>query len=433
LELKNEDLSSIMVEGEKVLVSLWFKPQDGFGSLDIDNLPNHSIFPTSKTLPIGVVIAENSAQDFSGKGNLSNQAQPASLTYTELNLLEQMRISIDDELESTDSSIAISPNGDGKRDSLKLFYTLNRNADVLLRIQKPSVNGDGKRQTVAQSVHQRRQAGDEYSLKWPNISATTGENSVQNIGENTYTLDLIAQTDLFPPVVKTTGSIPITLVRLQIRVDNTPPDITLNPQSGRHISKSSNIEIIINEQGNPPGSIAKAYAILDATQTLAIYQEPTSQISTTGGVVYEVNHLLEPPRYQLSTDKLQPGERKFVFYAEDEAGNVAQKEASYKMLQKDAIILEMSNHPNPFADSTTLYYSLAGQIDRCFLSIYDIRGALVYSVNLTGDYLKKGEHQFSYNARNSLGEKLAKGLYFWTILIQSDKQHERKTHRIAVE
>jgi len=103
------------------------------------------------------------------------------------------------------------------------------------------------------------------------------------------------------------------------------------------------------------------------------------------------------------------------------------------MLQKDAIILEMSNHPNPFANSTTLCYSLAGQIDQCIFSIYDIRGALAYSTALTGDYLKKGEHQLSYNAKNSLGEKLAKGLYFWTIQIQSGEQHERKTHRIAVK
>jgi len=405
LELKNEDLSSIMVEGEKVLVSLWFEPQDGFGGLDIDNLSNHSIFPTSKTLPIGVVVAENSAQDFSGKGNLSNQAQPASLTYTELNLLEQMRVVIDDELASTDSHIAISPNGDGKRDALNLFYTLNHKADVLLRIQ------NDKRQTVAQSVHQGRQAGEEYSLKWPN-----NENGAQNTAENTYSLDIIAQTALFPPI-------PITLVRLQIRVDNTPPDITLHPKSGRHISKNSNIEITINEQGNSPGSVTKVYATLDATQTIPIYQEPTPLTSTTGGT----------RRYQLSTENLQPGERKFVFYAEDEAGNVAQKEASYKMLQKDAIILEMSNHPNPFANSTTLCYSLAGQIDQCIFSIYDIRGALAYSTALTGDYLKKGEHQLSYNAKNSLGEKLAKGLYFWTIQIQSGEQHERKTHRIAVK
>jgi len=77
----------------------------------------------------------------------------------------------------------------------------------------------------------------------------------------------------------------------------------------------------------------------------------------------------------------------------------------------------LQNYPNPFNPETWLPYKLA-QDAPVTISVYNARGQLVRLINLgtqrAGVYLSKDKAAY-WNGRNSLGEKAASGVYFYTL------------------
>ena len=68
------------------------------------------------------------------------------------------------------------------------------------------------------------------------------------------------------------------------------------------------------------------------------------------------------------------------------------------------------NYPNPFNPETTIKYSLPEQSDVKLL-IYNLLGQEVYRFELPGQ--SAGEHQLTWNGRNSRGNELSSGLYIY--------------------
>ncbi len=68
-----------------------------------------------------------------------------------------------------------------------------------------------------------------------------------------------------------------------------------------------------------------------------------------------------------------------------------------------------ANYPNPFNPSTTIRYALPATA-RVRIEIYDVSGRLVDT--LVDDVGASGDHNVSWEARNSAGEAVAAGLYF---------------------
>ena len=77
----------------------------------------------------------------------------------------------------------------------------------------------------------------------------------------------------------------------------------------------------------------------------------------------------------------------------------------------------LSNYPNPFNPETWIPYQLAKAAD-VTLTIYDVRGREVRRLALghrpAGFYRSHGRAAH-WNGRNQLGEKVATGLYFYTL------------------
>lgn len=77
----------------------------------------------------------------------------------------------------------------------------------------------------------------------------------------------------------------------------------------------------------------------------------------------------------------------------------------------------LSNYPNPFNPETWIPYQLAKPAD-VTLTIYDIRGVVVRELKL-GHQLAGMYHSRSraihWDGRNLFGEKVATGLYFYTL------------------
>lgn len=79
--------------------------------------------------------------------------------------------------------------------------------------------------------------------------------------------------------------------------------------------------------------------------------------------------------------------------------------------------LAVKNYPNPFNPETTIEFNLpqAGNVN---LSIYNMRGQLVST--LVNDTLKEGAHSYVWNGRDSNGNNIASGIYFYRL--ETNKQ-----------
>ena len=77
----------------------------------------------------------------------------------------------------------------------------------------------------------------------------------------------------------------------------------------------------------------------------------------------------------------------------------------------------LSNYPNPFNPETWIPYQLATSAD-VTLTIYDVRGVMVRRLALghrpAGFYRSRGRAAH-WDGRNEIGEKVATGLYFYTL------------------
>ena len=92
-----------------------------------------------------------------------------------------------------------------------------------------------------------------------------------------------------------------------------------------------------------------------------------------------------------------------------------------ELLAETKVIPETSallpNYPNPFNPETWIPYHLA-KAANVTLTIYDVRGSVVRELVLghqpTGVYVSRGRAAY-WDGKNHLGEKVASGLYFYTL------------------
>ncbi len=77
----------------------------------------------------------------------------------------------------------------------------------------------------------------------------------------------------------------------------------------------------------------------------------------------------------------------------------------------------LQNYPNPFNPETWIPYQLA-EATKVSLTIYDVRGVVVRTLDLglkpAGRYINRSRAAY-WDGRNSVGEKVAAGLYFYMI------------------
>ena len=77
----------------------------------------------------------------------------------------------------------------------------------------------------------------------------------------------------------------------------------------------------------------------------------------------------------------------------------------------------LSNYPNPFNPETWIPYQLSKPTD-VILTVYDIKGSVVRTLDLghqrAGVYQTRGRAAY-WDGRNAVGEKVASGLYFYTL------------------
>ena len=77
----------------------------------------------------------------------------------------------------------------------------------------------------------------------------------------------------------------------------------------------------------------------------------------------------------------------------------------------------VQNYPNPFNPETWIPYNMAKDAD-VIIKIYNVSGQLIRTLDLdhkdAGFYLSKDKAAY-WDGRDNLGEKVASGIYFYTL------------------
>ena len=81
--------------------------------------------------------------------------------------------------------------------------------------------------------------------------------------------------------------------------------------------------------------------------------------------------------------------------------------------------LLLQNYPNPFNPETWIPYQLSEDMETVSVHIYDTTGKLVRTLSLgfqsTGFYNSQGRAAY-WDGRNEVGEPVASGVYFYTLI-----------------
>ena len=103
-----------------------------------------------------------------------------------------------------------------------------------------------------------------------------------------------------------------------------------------------------------------------------------------------------------------------TFASEDASRQITLKESAAPAVTRTLL---GQNYPNPFNPDTWIPYALAWDAD-VTINIFDVRGNLVCSLNLgyqeAGFYMERGNAAY-WDGRNSFGQRVASGLYFYTL------------------
>ncbi len=128
---------------------------------------------------------------------------------------------------------------------------------------------------------------------------------------------------------------------------------------------------------------------------------PPTSLAATHSALYVTN------QYQLNMYRIRT-----------DASNLAVEEPPQEFRQNTSLLVEQShnqllqNYPNPFNPETWIPYSLTKGIE-VSLSIFDANGHTILQKSL--GYQPSGKHITFWDGRNSMGEPVASGIYFYTL------------------
>jgi hypothetical protein len=224
-------------------------------------------------------------------------------------------------------------------------------------------------------------------------------------GENGYrafTFSVMEQPDLEPPTV-------------EIRVN----DEMLT--DGEIIREQPKFEVLIADEGEiSPTTIQFAFG------------------STT-------NPLFPLPedRYELQFDVVQPTQARITFepdlpndeyqlqvLATDVSENRVESQIYHFHFEEAVSITRLLNVPNPIRTNTVFTYNLVQAPDQVTVKIYTVSGRLIRTIEDAS--ARRGYNETDWDARDENGERLANGVYFYKVIVETDGRKIEKIGRLAI-
>lgn len=95
---------------------------------------------------------------------------------------------------------------------------------------------------------------------------------------------------------------------------------------------------------------------------------------------------------------------------------------NYEVTVSSPNVSNLSNFPNPFNPTTTLYFSLSSEAN-ILLNVYNLKGQLVRS--LTSGQYTSGSHSVAWDGKDDENKPVCSGLYLYK-LITNDQVISKK-------
>ena len=217
-----------------------------------------------------------------------------------------------------------------------------------------------------------------------------------------FTFSVVEQPDLEPPTV-------------EIRVN----DEMLT--DGEIIREQPKFEVLIADEGEiSPTTIQFAFG------------------STT-------NPLFPLPedRYELQFDVVQPTQARITFepdlpndeyqlqvLATDISENRVESQIYHFHFEEAVSITRLLNVPNPIRTNTVFTYNLVQAPDQVTVKIYTVSGRLIRTIEDAS--ARRGYNETDWDARDENGERLANGVYFYKVIVETDGRKIEKIGRLAI-
>ena len=212
-------------------------------------------------------------------------------------------------------------------------------------------------------------------------------------------------------------------ISIDINITNNPPQFTDGGRTTRSIAENTEPYIDIGEpisatDADPSDNLALTYSFAPdrfggSDAVLFSIDNSTGQLRTSEDLDYE-----EQTSYTVIVDVSDGSDGldriTVTINITDVAGAAPSAETSPIIPNKTALL---TNFPNPFNPETWIPYQLAKPAE-VTLTIYDIRGVVVRELKLghqPAGFYQSRSRAIHWDGRNAFGEKVATGIYFYTL------------------
>ena len=152
---------------------------------------------------------------------------------------------------------------------------------------------------------------------------------------------------------------------------------------------------------------------------------------------------LPEDRYELQFDVVQPTQARITFepnlpndeyqlqvLATDVSENRVESQIYHFHFEEAVSITHLLNVPNPIRTNTVFTYNLAQAPDQVTVKIYTVSGRLIRTIEDTS--ARRGYNETDWDARDENGERLANGVYFYKVIVETDGRKIEKIGRLAI-
>jgi len=132
---------------------------------------------------------------------------------------------------------------------------------------------------------------------------------------------------------------------------------------------------------------------------------------------------------------LSRGEHIVSVQVKDASGNLADTSALQIRfrVETDSKLLNVFNFPNPFTGETNFTFNITGSKvpEDMAIKVYTVAGRLVQEIHVPQSELRIGFNRVSWDGRDSEGDELANGVYFYKIVMVAGEQREEVIQKLA--
>ena len=152
---------------------------------------------------------------------------------------------------------------------------------------------------------------------------------------------------------------------------------------------------------------------------------------------------LPEDHYKLEFDVAEPTQARIAFepdlpndeyqlqvLAMDSSENRTESQIYRFHLEEPVSITHLLNVPNPIRTNTVFTYNLAQAPDQVTVKIYTVSGRLIRTIEDAS--ARRGYNETDWDARDENGERLANGVYFYKVIVETDAHRIEKIGRLAI-